>query len=115
MFNCMLADLEEVLKRGGWRGVKLKGEKLYTLAYADDVVLLAEEEGDMSSLIDRLERYLEEKGLKLNVEKLKILWFGKGGGRKKKVNCRWKRKALEEVKEFKYLGYVFQRNGEQEA
>lgn len=28
---------------------------------------------------------------------------------------RWKGRELEEVKEFKYLGYVIQRNGEQEA
>lgn len=41
--------------------------------------------------------------------------FGKESGRKKKVSWRWKEKVTEEVKEFKYPGHVFQRNGGQEA
>lgn len=34
---------------------------------------------------------------------------------KKKEEWSWKDKKLEEVKEFKYLGYIFQKNGEREA
>lgn len=37
--------------------------------------------------------------------------FKKGGGRWRKVIWMWKGKALEEVKEFKYLGYTLMRNG----
>jgi hypothetical protein len=48
-------------------------------------------------------------------QKKKILRFGKGGSRKKEVSWRSKGKVLEEVKEFKYLGYVFQRNGGHDA
>lgn len=40
--------------------------------------------------------------------------FGKGGGRRKKVRWRWKGREIKEVKRYKYLGYVFQRNGKQE-
>jgi len=49
LFNLMIADLEEEMRRGGWRGVKIKGETIYMLAYADDIVLLAEEEEGMRS------------------------------------------------------------------
>ncbi|KAL6430596.1 hypothetical protein ACFW04_006887 [Cataglyphis niger] len=84
-------------------GVKLGGIKVYTLAYADDVVLIAEEEEGMRSMIGKLEGYLEKKGLELNVGKSKIL------------SWRWKGKVIEEVKEFSYLGYMMQRNGGQEA
>lgn len=38
LFNLVLADVEEMLRRGGWRGVKLGEEKVYCLAYADAVV-----------------------------------------------------------------------------
>lgn len=48
--------------------VRLRGEKIYTLAYADDIVLLAEEE-DMRAMIARLERYVREKRLEVNVGK----------------------------------------------
>ncbi|KAL6418655.1 hypothetical protein ACFW04_011931 [Cataglyphis niger] len=69
-------------------GVRLGGIKVYTLAYADDVVLIAEEEEGMRSTIGKLEGYLEKKGLELNVGKSKILRFRKGGGRDRKVSWR---------------------------
>ena len=39
--------------------------------------------------------------------------FRKGGGIMKKIGWRWGKKQIEEVREFSYLGYVFQRNGGQ--
>lgn len=88
------------------------------MAYADDstadVVLLAEEEDEMRSMIGKLE-YIERKGLELNVGKMKIMRFKKVGGRMKKREWRWRGKRLEEIKEFRYLGYTLQRNGGQEA
>lgn len=41
--------------------------------------------------------------------------FRKGGRRKRKWSWRWKGRVLKEMKEFKYLGYVFRANGDQEA
>lgn len=58
-----------MMRKGAWEGVKLKGRKVHTLVYADDVVLLAEEKKGMRAMIYSLERYLEGKGLELNVEK----------------------------------------------
>lgn len=39
----------------------------------------------------------------------------KGGGRKKKVVWKWKGVEIEEVKEFKYLGYILAANGGQKT
>ena len=39
----------------------------------------------------------------------------RGGGRERKVDWRWQGKRMEEAKEFKYLGYMFKKNGGQEA
>ncbi|KAL0098779.1 hypothetical protein PUN28_020939 [Cardiocondyla obscurior] len=47
-------------------GVKIKREKVYSLSYADDVVLMAEKEEDMRSLMARLEECLKKKRLELN-------------------------------------------------
>jgi len=90
--------------------VKLEGRKLYNLAY-DNIVLMADKEEEMRSIIERLEKYLEGKSLELNVGKTKITKFRKEGGRRKKKEWRWKGKMIEEVREFKYLGYALQRNG----
>ncbi|KMQ89458.1 rna-directed dna polymerase from mobile element jockey-like protein [Lasius niger] len=50
LFNILIADLEEEMERGGWGGVRLGERKIYTLSYADDVVLMAEEEQDMRAM-----------------------------------------------------------------
>lgn len=65
------------------RGVKLGGEKIYSLAYGDDVVLLAEEEEGMKYLIARLKKYLKEKGLEVNSvrmpRKITVDWIVSAG------------------------------------
>lgn len=61
LFNLLLVDIEEHMKRGGWGGVRLLGGKVYTLAYTDDLILLAEEDG-MRSMIAKLEGYIKENG-----------------------------------------------------
>jgi len=115
LFNLQKADWEEEMGKVRWEGVRLRGKKLYTLAYADDIVLVAENEGGMRSMLERLEVYLDGKGLELNREKTKVMRFRRGGGRMGRVNWRWKGREMEEVREFRYLGYTLQRNGGQEA
>ena len=115
LFNILIADIEEEMGKVKWGGIKIGGKKIYTLAYADDMVLMAEKEEEMKSMIERLEKYLEEKKLELNVGKTKILRFRRGGGRMRRWEWRWKGKEMEEVKEFTYLGYKMQRNGGQEG
>jgi len=100
----VIADLEEEMGKVRWGGVQLGGGRIYSLAYADNIVLLAEEEREMRSMIERLEVYLERKSLELNVEKTKVMRFKKEGGRIAKKDWRWRGKKIEEVKEYKYLG-----------
>lgn len=51
----------------------------YTLAYADDIAVIAKEEEDLEITIRRLERYMERKGLEMNVGKTKIVRFRRAG------------------------------------
>jgi len=74
-----------------WEGIKLGGRKLYSLT--DDIVLMADKEEKMGSMIERLEKYLEGKGLELNVGKTKIMRFRKGREGKEKKEWRWKGKG----------------------
>ncbi|XP_029053167.2 uncharacterized protein LOC114880867 [Osmia bicornis bicornis] len=84
------------------------------MAYADDVAVMVEDEDGMKGLMARLERYIEEKKLKVNVRKTKMMRCIKGGGRRGKMTWRWKGDKIEEVKKFKYLGYMVMANGKQE-
>lgn len=52
------------------------GEKeIFTLLYAGDMVLIAKVEDEVKSMLERLERYIECKGLEINVRKTKIMRF----------------------------------------
>lgn len=66
-------------------------------------------------MLNRLEDFLDRKRLLLNRKKTKVMRFRRGGGRLKNAEWRWRGKKIEEVKEFVYLGYTFQRDGGQEA
>lgn len=46
----------------------------------------------MKAMLSRMERYVDRKRLEVNVEKTKVMRFRKGGGRRKKVDWRWKGK-----------------------
>lgn len=70
------------------RGVRLREGRVYTLAYADDRVLLTETEDEMRILIGRLEEYMDRKKMELNSDKTKIIRFRKGGGRERKKDWR---------------------------
>ena len=52
LFNLLIANLEEEMGKVKWGGIKLKERKIYALAYADHIVLLAEEEDELRSMID---------------------------------------------------------------
>jgi len=81
LFNLLIADIKEIMGKVKWGRVKIGQRRVYSLAYADDIVLLADKEEEMKSMVERLEGYLDEKGLELNVKKTKIIIFRNSGGR----------------------------------
>lgn len=58
--------------------------KIWTITYADDIVLLASKEEDLKRMMKRFKKYLERKELVLSVEKSKVIVFENRKGRKKK-------------------------------
>ncbi|XP_024884387.1 uncharacterized protein LOC112462700 [Temnothorax curvispinosus] len=111
LFSVFTSDLEEELTRGLVGGMRIEQGRIWTLAYADDIVLLAREEEALEEMIKRLEKYLRKRKLELNVEKSKILKFRRGEGVEREKDWLWKGQRIQEVKEFEYLGFILQRNG----
>ena len=58
LFSIFIADLKEKMEKNGKGGVILGNKRIYSLAYADDVVLLADDEGGMKLLMKRFEEYV---------------------------------------------------------
>ena len=56
-------------------GIKIAGRNINNLRYADDTILMAESE-ELKSLLMKVEEESEEVGLKLNIQKTKIMAAG---------------------------------------
>ena len=57
-------------------GIKIAGRNINNLRYADDTTLMAESEEELKSLLMNVEEGSEKVGLKLNIQKTKIMGSG---------------------------------------
>ena len=57
-------------------GIKIVGKNINNLKYADDTTLMAESEEELKSLLMRVKEESEKVGLKLNIQKTKIMASG---------------------------------------
>ena len=57
-------------------GIKIAGRNLNNLRYADDTTLMAESEEELKSLLMKVKEECEKVGLKLNIQKMKIMASG---------------------------------------
>ena len=57
-------------------GIKISGRNINNLRYADDTTLMAESEEELKSLLRKVKQKSEKVGLKLNVQKTKIMASG---------------------------------------
>ena len=66
-----MAGLEETQA-----GIKIAGRNINNLRYADDTTLMAESEEEHKSLLMKVKEESEKAGLKLNIQKTKIMASG---------------------------------------
>ena len=67
MRNARLEDCREEA------GIKIAGRNINNLRYADDTTLMAKSEEELKSLLMKMKEESEKAGLKLNIQKIKIL------------------------------------------
>ena len=65
------AGLEEAQAR-----IKIAGRNTNNFRYADDTTLTAESEEELKGLLMKVKEEIEKVGLKLNIQKTKIMAFG---------------------------------------
>ena len=56
--------------------IKIAGKNINNLRYADDTTLMAESEEELKSLLMKVKEESEKVGLKLNIQKMKIMASG---------------------------------------
>ena len=81
-------------------GIKIDGGNIpsYNLRYADDTTLMAESEEEVKSLLMKLKEESDKAGLKLNIQKLKIMASGPI------TSCQIDGETMETVTDFNFLG-----------
>ena len=57
-------------------GIKISGRNINNLRYADDTTLMAESEEEVKSLLMKVKEESEKAGLKLSIQKTKIMASG---------------------------------------
>jgi len=57
-------------------GIKIAGRNINNLRYADDIILMAESEEELKSFLMTVKEESEKVGLKLNIQKTKIMASG---------------------------------------
>ena len=56
-------------------GIKIARRNINNLRYADDAILMAESEEELKGLLMKVKEESEKVGLKLNIQKMKIMAF----------------------------------------
>jgi hypothetical protein len=107
LFTIYVADVDEMLKKAQAGGVVVGREKVWSLAFADDMVIVAKSEREMKEMMRNLEKYVRKKKLEVNVEKTKMMVFSKRKRKNEESEWKWEESKIERVSEFKYLGYTF--------
>ena len=57
-------------------GIKIAGRNINNLRYADDTILMAQSEEDLKSFLMKVKEESEKVGLRLNIQKTKIMASG---------------------------------------
>ena len=75
-------------------GIKFAGRNSNNLWYSDDITLMAEREEELQSLLMKVKEESEKVGLKLNIQKMKIMASGPI------TSCQIDGKIMETVRDF---------------
>ena len=83
--------------------------------YADDLIIMSTSHKSLQKCITKLEQYCIRWKLEVNLKKTKIMIFNKQGSAIKRYKFFYKNAAIENVKEYKYLGFIFTCSGSDNA
>ena len=106
LFNLYVNDLVQEIKSLG-RGVNCGNFQISILLYADDIVLVADNENNLQTMLDQCTAWTNKWKLAVNIDKTKVMHIRKKRNPVTNFTFRLKNADLEIVEEYKYLGLVF--------
>lgn len=94
-------------------GFKIHGERIGSISYADDKVLIAETPQQLQRMVDRLNKESRKLGMKMNIGKTKIMRISRDKIIRP-LNITVDNSNLEQVKKYTYLGVIITEDGRDE-
>ena len=86
--------------------IKIAGRNINNLRYADDTIVMAENEEELKSLLMKVKEESETVGLKLSIQKTKIMASGPI------TSCQIDGETVETVRDFIFLGSKITKDGD---
>ena len=87
-------------------GIKIAGRNINNLRYADDTTLMAESKKELKNLLMKVKEKSENAGLKLNIQKTKIMANGSIS------SWQMDEETMEIVRDFIFLGFNITADGD---
>ena len=109
LFSLYTEELAARLRRMNV-GVSVGNEKICVLLYADDVVVMSESANELQSLLDAVDGYGRDFGVRFSSEKSKVMIVNRSEDESDAV-WRLGEIELEQTEEYKYLGIWMSSNG----
>lgn len=105
-------SLEDVFKKLHWeeKGIKINGQYLNHLRYADDVILIANTKTDLKVMLEELDDEAKKIGLKMNYNKTKTMT-----NTDENTAITMGENTIEQVGEYIYLGQLIKLNKENQT
>ena len=119
LFAIYLNDLENFMNTSGCKGIEIGVQNdeftifliLFVILYADDTIIVSDNAKEFQDILNTFNEYCKQWKLKINISKTKIIIFGDYIRLHTNFSFHLAGDVIEIVKDFKYLGVLFTRNG----
>ena len=111
LFSLFINDLELSLSGVEMHAPCLDDKEIKLLLYADDCCFISQTQVGLQRGINKLQEYCKQWSMKVNINKTKIIVFGAGNRRRGCERWWYNKQEVEVVNEYRYLGVMFERNG----
>jgi len=119
LLSCLLFDVvmdaitRSFLEKCGSSGVRINGETIALLLYADDVVLFSHDPVDLYRMLALWDQVSFDYGLVVSAKKTKVMFMNPPAALPQPMQLRGA--VIEEVKQFRYLGVQITSDGSSDA
>ncbi|KAL4084163.1 hypothetical protein QTP88_027996 [Uroleucon formosanum] len=106
IFNAYIQEAIDIIREKIQLGIKINDRKIDMLRFADDIAVMAENEGELQRMLRCMEEtLLNELSMKINTQKTKVLVCSRNNNITTRIHLQ-NNQEIKQVEEFAYLGSI---------